>query len=97
MKFEGEVPKSFLGTMGFSLRRDGRYIRDEVDTAWIRCATIGSTRPKPDYAAGLFLSAFTKDEIQKLKNYASLKDRFCSLLTSLSRFLYARLRPENMA
>ncbi len=47
------------------------YIGDEVDAEWTRCATMGSTRPKPDYVAGLLLSAFTKDEVQKLKNYAS--------------------------
>ena len=47
------------------------WIGDEVQAAWTRCATMGSTRPKPDYAAGLQRKAFTHDEIQKLRNYAS--------------------------
>ncbi|KAL8858753.1 MAG: hypothetical protein Q9178_004670 [Gyalolechia marmorata] len=47
------------------------WIGDEVQVAWTRCATLGSTRPKPDYAAGLQRKAFTQDEIQKLRNYAS--------------------------
>ena len=50
---------------------DANIIGDEVNAEWSRCATMGSTRPKPDYAAGLLPSAFTKDEIQKLRNYAS--------------------------
>lgn len=32
---------------------------------------MGHTRPKPDYAAGLLLKAFTGEEIQKLNNYTT--------------------------
>jgi len=50
---------------------DANIIGDEVNAEWTRCATICSTRPKPNYVAGLLPSAFTKDEMQKLMNYAS--------------------------
>ncbi|KAL9127165.1 MAG: hypothetical protein Q9217_003898 [Psora testacea] len=46
------------------------YIGDELNAEWIRCATMGGTRPKPDYTAGLLQIAFTEEEINKLENYA---------------------------
>ncbi|MCJ1395513.1 hypothetical protein MMC18_008399 [Xylographa bjoerkii] len=47
------------------------WIGDDVHAEWTRSATMGSTRPKPDYTAGLLRKAFTKDENDKLRNYAS--------------------------
>ena len=47
------------------------WIGEEIQTEWNKCATMGSTRPKPDYTAGLLRKAFTKDEVEKLRNYAS--------------------------
>ncbi|MCJ1449473.1 MAG: hypothetical protein MMC23_009993 [Stictis urceolatum] len=47
------------------------WIGDEIGAEWSECATIGIIRPKPDYTAGLQRKAFTKDEIQMLRNYAS--------------------------
>ena len=47
------------------------WIGEEISAEWIRCATLGSTRPKPDYAAGLLRHAFTEDEIKKLERHAS--------------------------
>ena len=46
------------------------YIGEELNAEWIRCAPMGSTIPKPDYMAGLLSSAFTKEEVNKLENYA---------------------------
>ncbi|MCJ1349952.1 hypothetical protein MMC31_008195 [Peltigera leucophlebia] len=46
------------------------YIGEELNAEWIRCATMGSTRPKPDFTGGLLLTAFTEEEISKLENYA---------------------------
>ncbi len=46
------------------------YIGDELNAEWIRCATMGGKRPKPDYIAGLLQTAFTEEEIDKLENYA---------------------------
>lgn len=46
------------------------YIGEELNAEWIRCATMGSTRPKPDFTGGLLPTAFTKEEISKLENYA---------------------------
>ena len=47
------------------------YLGDEVQADWTRCATMGGTRPRPDYTAGLLPKAFTKDETLKLNNYAT--------------------------
>ena len=46
------------------------YIGDELNAEWIRCATMGGKKPKPDYIAGLLQAAFTEEEINKLENYA---------------------------
>lgn len=46
------------------------YIGEELNAEWIRCATMGSTRPKPDFTVGLLPTAFTEEEIGKLENYA---------------------------
>lgn len=50
---------------------DRTYIGEEVDTEWTRCETMGSSRPKPDFAAGLKRSAFSADEDSKLQNYST--------------------------
>ncbi len=49
------------------------YIGEELQADWTRCATMGETRPKPDYTAGLLRKAFTQEEIDKLENYASFE------------------------
>lgn len=46
------------------------YIGEELNAVWTRCAPMGSTRPKPDYTAGLIPTTFTEDEVNKLENYA---------------------------
>lgn len=60
----------------FSGEEVPNYIGEEIQAEWTRCATMGSTRPKPDYTAGLLTSAFTNDEIEKLQNYASIERPF---------------------
>lgn len=52
------------------------YIGEEIQAEWTGCATMGSTRPKPTYTAGLLRSAFTEEEIKKLQNYASFERLF---------------------
>ncbi|MCJ1476747.1 hypothetical protein MMC13_005416 [Lambiella insularis] len=47
------------------------WVGEELNAEWIRCAAMGSTTPKPDYAAGLLRCAFTEEEMQKLENHAS--------------------------
>lgn len=47
------------------------WIAEEIDAEWIRCTPLGSTSPKPDYAAGLRNSSFSEHETRKLENYAS--------------------------
>ena len=52
------------------------WIGDDIQAEWTRCETMGSTRPKPDYTAGLLREAFTKDENDKLQNYGSPRRPF---------------------
>ena len=47
------------------------WIGDDIQAEWTRPATMGGTRPKPDYTAGLLREAFTEDEKDKLRNYCS--------------------------
>lgn len=49
------------------------YIGEEIQAEWTRYATMGSTRPKPDYTAGLLRKAFTKEEIEKLQYNVSFE------------------------
>ena len=52
------------------------YIDEEIQADWTRCATMGGTRPKPDYTAGLSRTAFTEEEIGILENYTSFERPF---------------------
>ncbi|KAK3177092.1 hypothetical protein OEA41_008420 [Lepraria neglecta] len=52
------------------------YIGEEIQADWTGCATMGDTRPKPAYTAGLSRTAFTKEEIGKLENYTSFERPF---------------------
>ena len=49
---------------------------EELSAPWIRCATMGSTVPKPDYVAGLSQQAFSSNELERLRNYATLTTPF---------------------
>ena len=52
------------------------WIGEELNCEWGRCATLGSTTPKPDYTAGLRRESFTKEEVEKLENYATATKPF---------------------
>ncbi|MCJ1449618.1 MAG: hypothetical protein MMC23_010140 [Stictis urceolatum] len=60
----------------FSEELQEDWIGDEVQTNWSMCQTLGGTRPKPDYTAGLRRKAFTKDEIRKLLNHSAPSQPF---------------------
>ena len=55
----------FLGELKFD------YIGEDLSAEWIRCATMGSTKPKPDYTVGLLSTAFTEEEITRLEKLCS--------------------------
>lgn len=55
----------------FSGAIDRDYIGEEIDTEWGRCETMGSSRPKPDFTAGLKRIAFSAAEDNKLNNYGT--------------------------
>lgn len=57
----------------FSGAIDRDYIGEEVDTEWSRCETMGASKPKPDFAAGLKRSAFSTEENVKLQNYCTVQ------------------------
>ncbi|KAI4147095.1 MAG: hypothetical protein LQ341_001877 [Variospora aurantia] len=48
---------------------DLSYLTEELNTEWTKCNSLAGPRPKPDCAAGLKPSAFTEEEIMKLKIY----------------------------
>lgn len=51
-------------------------IGETLSVEWTRCASMGSTRPKPDFVAGLSRSAFSLAEFEALQNYASPEQPF---------------------
>jgi hypothetical protein len=57
------------------LRLHGRiqlqHFGDEINALWTRAETLGSTQPKPDYVAGLRMSAFDSSTQEKLVDYAT--------------------------
>lgn len=52
------------------------HIAEEIQAEWKRCATMGSTCPKPDYTVGLTRNAFSRDEFEALQNYATTTKPF---------------------
>lgn len=60
----------FCGVLGLE------SIVEEISALWTRCATLGSTIPKPDYVAGLSPGDFSSDELESLQNYATLTTPF---------------------
>ena len=47
------------------------YIAEEIGAEWTKCKTLGGPKPKPDLAIGISVSAFSEDEIAKLKNHTA--------------------------
>lgn len=44
---------------------------EELNAEWIRCSTMGWTRPKPDVTVGLAPRAFLGEDQQRLQSYAT--------------------------
>lgn len=61
------------GDLNFSNELNIDYLCDEIDARWSKCEAMGSTQPKPDYACGLKPQVFTREEMHKLRDYASPK------------------------
>ncbi|KAL9100349.1 MAG: hypothetical protein Q9163_004262, partial [Psora crenata] len=51
---------------------DLKHIVDEVKAVWYQQCVLEGPRPCPDLAIGLFSSAFTEEEIEKLDRYTSV-------------------------
>ncbi|KAI9807768.1 MAG: hypothetical protein M1825_005073 [Sarcosagium campestre] len=47
------------------------HLTEELNAEWIKCSTLAGPRPKPDLAVGLMSSAFTDEELLKLKHYSA--------------------------
>ena len=60
----------FWGVLGLE------SIAEEISALWTRCATMGSTIPKPVYVAGLSQEAFSSDELDSLRNYTTFTTPF---------------------
>ncbi|KAI9779374.1 MAG: hypothetical protein M1816_003601 [Peltula sp. TS41687] len=47
------------------------HLTDELNAEWVKCIPLAGPRPKPDFAVGLMSSAFTDNEVEKLKTYTA--------------------------
>jgi hypothetical protein len=52
---------------------DLAHIREEISVEWTKANTLGGPKPKPDFAVGIARSAFSEEEITKLKNYTAFE------------------------
>ena len=48
-----------------------RHLTEEINAEWTKCICLAGPRPKPDYVIGFMSSAFTNDEVIKLKSYTA--------------------------
>lgn len=46
-------------------------LTEEIQTDWTRCVPLAGPSPRPDFTVGFQSSAFTDDELQKLKCYSA--------------------------
>ncbi|KAI9780479.1 MAG: hypothetical protein M1816_002841 [Peltula sp. TS41687] len=58
------------------------HVVDEVNAIWYQQCVLEGPRPQPDLAIGLFSSAFTEEEIEKLKRYTSV-DNWTQVTTQM--------------
>ena len=47
------------------------HLTEELNAEWTKCSTLAGPQPKPDFCVGLMSSAFTEEEILKLKSYTA--------------------------
>jgi hypothetical protein len=47
------------------------HLVEEVNGVWTKCTTLAGPHSKPDFAVGFMSSAFTEEEILKLKSYST--------------------------
>lgn len=47
------------------------HLTEELDVEWIKCLSLAGPRPKPDRSVGLHSSAFSEEELGKLKHYTA--------------------------
>ncbi|KAK1810039.1 hypothetical protein LTR12_015587 [Friedmanniomyces endolithicus] len=52
------------------------YIGEEIQAEWVRCESMGASKPKSDFAVGLQRSAFEDGELSKLENYSTPQGPF---------------------
>jgi hypothetical protein len=50
---------------------DLEHIAEEVSADWTKSDPMGGPKPRPDFAAGISSSAFTDEEVSKLKNHTA--------------------------
>lgn len=47
------------------------HLTEELNAEWTKCTALAGPRPKPDFCVGLSSSAFTEEEVSKLKLYTA--------------------------
>lgn len=50
---------------------DLEHVAEEVSADWVKSDTMAGPKPRPDLSLGISASAFTEDEIAKLKNHTA--------------------------
>lgn len=53
---------------------------EKVNSSWLKCIPLTSTRPQPDYSVGFRASAFTKDQLDKLSPFVGGYKDQCSVM-----------------
>ena len=48
-----------------------QHLTEEINAEWTKCICLAGPRPKPDYAIGFMSSAFTDNEVMKLKSHTA--------------------------
>lgn len=64
------------------------YLTEEIQAEWTKCVTLAGPQPKPDYVVGFPTSAFTKNEIAKLKWYNGTPEKPTAKPTIFTTDLY---------
>jgi hypothetical protein len=63
------VPSAEL--LFFNGESELEHLAEEMSAGWTKCTTLAGPQPRPDFAVGLMSSAFTDEELVKLKHYTA--------------------------
>ena len=59
---------------------DLKLLKEKVNSSWLKCLPLTTTRPQPDYSVGFRASAFTKDQLDRLSPFVGGYKDQCSVM-----------------